>query len=375
MTARPRLVHSYKDYFPPVIGGMERHMATVCAHFAQDYDVTALVCSRGVRGSERREAGVAVVEAPSLGRVRSAPLPLGYGRRLRELRPDLLHFHMPNPTCEFAALRARPAGRVVATYQSDIVRQRVLAKAYAPFQRRFLEWCDVVIATTPHYIETSPVLQRVREKVRLIPLGIDTCWFATLPPEDAPRVDDARARYGDPFLLFVGRLRYYKGLPVLLEALPDVNARLVLVGTGPEGPALRAQVSRLGLGERVHFLGDVDESTLRILYHACGVFVLPATARSEAYGLVQLEAHSAGKPVVSTALRTGVDYLNAHEETGLIVPPGDAPALAGALRHLLADGEYRAQLGAQAQARVQREFDERLMLQRIGALYRELLER
>lgn len=376
MTARPRLVHSYKDYFPPVIGGMEQHMAAVCAHFADTYDVTALVCSRSLRGQERRDGQVRVIETPSLGRLRSAPLPLGYGRRLRELRPDLIHFHMPNPTCEFAALRARPTGRVVATYQSDIVRQRVLNKLYAPFQRRFLDWCDVVIATTPHYIDTSPVLQRVRHKIRLIPNGIDTCWFAELPAEDAPAVEAARARYGDAFLLFVGRLRYYKGLPVLLDALPDISdAQLVIAGTGTEEQALRAQTARLGLDTRVHFLGDVAARDLRVLYHACGVFVLPAIARSEAYGLVQLEAHSAGTPVISTALRTGVDYVNAHEVSGLIVPPGDARALGAAVRRLLDDAEYRAELGAAAQARAHREFNERVMFERLAALYRELLER
>lgn len=375
MTGRPRLVHSYKDYYPPVIGGMERYMAAVCSRFADAYDVTAVVCAAGLRKGERREGGVRVIEVPSVGRLRSAPLPLGYGQALRRLGPHLLHFHMPNPTCEFAALRARPSGRWLATYHSDIVRQRLLLHLYAPYLRRFLDRLDVIIATTPLYVETSPYLQAVQHKIRLIPIGIDTAHFASLPAGGAARVDELRARFGAPFLLFVGRLRYYKGLHVLLEAMRDVDAPLVIVGSGGEEQALRAQAHKERLESRVHFLGDVDDDTLRCLYHACSVFVLPSTARSEAYGLVQLEAHSAGKPVVSTRLRTGVEYVNADGETGLIVPPGDGPALARALTRLLHDREFATRLGARARERACAEFDERLMFERLDALYRELLER
>ena len=176
-----------------------------------------------------------------------------------------------------------------------------------------------------------------------------------------------------PLLLFVGRLRYYKGLHVLLEALPAVRADLLIGGSGPEQARLQAQAAALGLANRVHFLGDIADDDLPALYHAADIFVLPAHLRAEALGVAQIEALASGLPCVSTELGTGTSYANRHGETGLVVPPNDPTALAQAINTLLADPDLRRSFGAAGQRRVAALFTRERMLDGVEAVYRDVL--
>jgi rhamnosyl/mannosyltransferase len=168
-------------------------------------------------------------------------------------------------------------------------------------------------------------------------------------------------------------LRPYKGLDVLLRALVRVRATLVVVGRGKERFALANLAARLGLSNRVAFLGEVAESDRRILLHACDAFVLPSIDNREAFGIAQLEAMACGKPVISSDLPTGVRYVNRHQVTGLLVPPGDVDALATALHRLLGDARLRATLGAAARQRARLEFSADIMVRRVMEIYEEVL--
>jgi len=159
----------------------------------------------------------------------------------------------------------------------------------------------------------------------------------------------------------------------LLAALRDTNVHVAIVGRGPLEQQLRARAEALGVAARTHFLGEVDERELIALYHACDVFCLPSTQRSEAFGIVQLEAFACGKPVVSTNLPSGVPWVNQHEQTGLIVEPGDAPALAAALTRLLADDAFRAACGQRALARVTNDFSADRMAAATLQVYQAIL--
>ena len=179
---------------------------------------------------------------------------------------------------------------------------------------------------------------------------------------------------GDAFtLLFVGRLRYYKGLDTLIRALPRISARLRVVGIGPMEAEWKALAQELGVAERIEWLGEAPDEELPGLYHSANLFVLPASHPSEAFGLVQVEAMAAGLPVVCTELGTGTTYVNVDGVTGLVVPPRDPGALAGAINALIADPGRRAAMGRAAQARAEREFDLDVMVKRVLALYDETL--
>lgn len=370
-----RVVQIYKDYYPPVKGGIEGHIHLLARGLReQGHDVQVLVSNTRNRMETETPHGIPVLKAPQFGRVASAPINPTLHAWMRKVcrDADVLHFHLPNPTAVLAYLAAPGLpGKVVATYHSDIVRQKLLGKGFAPFLHLFLRRCDAVIATSPPYIETSPVLPRYREKCTVVPLGVDLERFRA-PRGWGERQGALRKRFGDAIVLFVGRFRYYKGLEVLIDAMHGVEARLLLVGDGPLDRALRERVARQGLGEKVHFLGELPDEAVNEFLHLCDVFVLPSVLRSEAFGIAQLEAMACAKPVVCCELGTGTSFVNEHGRTGLVVPPGDADALARNLRTLLENPEMRAAQGAAGRRRVEALFSRDRMVQDTLGLYRRL---
>jgi glycosyltransferase involved in cell wall biosynthesis len=367
-----RVTHVYKDYFPPVYGGIEQHLNALCGGLAaKGVDVRVLVANRRLRTSIETIDGVRVIRAACLGRLTSAPLSLSLPVWIRRLDrdSDVYHFHFPNPVGEVAAVLGMTRRPFVATYHSDIVRQRYAMPVYGAVVRRFLRRARRIVVASPNHVSMSPFLRGVADRSVVIPYGIDPQWLSA-PPNGV--ADVWRKRLGQPLVLFVGRFRHYKGLDVLLSAMTRVRASLALVGSGAGETALREQVRRLGLDGRVTFLGHVEGDKLRALYHACDVFVLPSTNKAEAFGLVQVEAMACGRPVVSTALGTGTTFVNLHDVTGLVVTPKDAPALAAAIQRLLDDPDLRRRMGSAGRERVAREFTLDRMVERTLALYTEV---
>jgi len=383
-----RILHIYKDYYP-ILGGIENHVRVLAeAQARAGHHVTVLVAARGPRTVIEEIGGVQVIKAGRLTTVASAPLSLSLPAIVARLRPDITHLHFPYPLGEAAHTLLGRARRTVITYHSDIVRQQGLLRFYRPLLWRVLAKADRIIATSPNYIATSPYLQPFADKCVVIPLGIDADRFSAPDPAHVAAFrnrilinDERRSKEGisanqppSALLLFVGRLRYYKGLDDLLRALTQVPAHLLVGGSGPMEQPWRALAQQLGVAERVHFLGDVPDELLPSLYHAADIFVLPANARAEAFGTVLLEAMAAGLPAISTEVGTGTSYVNRQGETGLVVPPHDPEALARAINTLLSDADLRKRLGEQARLRAHRpEFSQAHMVQQVLELYHELL--
>ncbi len=357
-----KILHIYKDYFP-VVGGIENHVQLLAeAQAARGHTVTVLVTSPNARARVERQNNVQVVFASRLFNLSSAPFSLDLFGRLRELPVDMAHLHSPYPVGELADLLFGRARAAVLTYHSDIVRQKVMGALYLPILHRVLEHVSCIIATSPNYIESSPVLRRFKQKCVVVPLGIMP------PPPQLIQAGTGRE------LLFVGRLRYYKGLNFLIEALEFLpDAQLTVVGTGPKEHEWRAFAGARGVAGRVRWLGELTDSELRAQYAACDIFVLPCSERSEAFGTVQLEAMAAGKPVVSCDVNTGVAWVNQDGVTGLVVPPKDPRALADAIARLQADAELRVRMGEAGRARVMSEFTVNAMTERVLKVYTDAL--
>ena len=365
-----RILHIYKDYYP-VLGGIENHVRALAeAQARQGHEVTVLVTSRG--GATERGAlnGVTVIKAGRLATVASTPLSVALPLELSRLQVDVAHVHTPYPIGELSNWLCGRARHTVITYHSDVVRQRRWLRLYAPLLRRVLAAADRILVTSPQYLASSPFLRSVADKCRVVPLGVAVERFLSADPS---RVAALRHDLGQPLILFVGRLRYYKGLQYLLQALTSLRGvHLAVVGTGPMERDWKALAGELGLGGRVHFCGEVPDGDLPAYYHAADLFVLPACERSEAFGLVQVEAMAAGLPVICTEIGTGTSFVNVHRETGLVVPPCDPHALAEACGALLADEGWRRALGEKGRQRALAEFALDTMVARVEAVYREL---
>lgn len=363
------ILHVYKDYYP-VLGGMENHIKMLAeAQVGKGHTVTVLVTHPTGKTHVEEMNGVRVIKAGRIATVASAPIALSLPLLLRKERTDVTHLHFPYPLGEVSQFLFGRSKRTVLTYHSDVVRQKAILRLYRPLLRRVLGGVDRIIATSHNYINSSPYLRPLRSKCTVIPLGIDLDPFLAPDPSE---VKAFRSRYGSPLLLFVGKLRYYKGLHYLLEAMADVPARLLVVGSGPMEGYWKKLANSLQLGDKVAFCGEVSDEDLPPLYHASDIFVLPASERSEAFGLVQVEAMASGKPVVSTELGTGTSFVNLHEKTGLVVPARDPSALKGALMKLLANPHLCAAMGAAARDRALREFSLETMVERVERLYREV---
>jgi rhamnosyl/mannosyltransferase len=250
------------------------------------------------------------------------------------------------------------------------MRQRRLLPFYRPVVHALLRRAGRIISASEDYIASSPVLSLYRDRCRVVPYGVDPARV-TLLPQDAAGVAGARQRYGDRILLFVGVLRSYKGVDVLLRSMQQVNGHAVIVGRIADRDQWGALAADLNVSDRVTFTGELSEDALRVMLHACDVFVLPSVNRLEAFGIAQIEAMACGKPVVSSDLPTGVRFVNQHGKTGLLVPPGDAPALASALNGLLDDGALRERLGVAARDRALQQFSVERMVEKTLDIYRQ----
>jgi len=365
-----RILHVYKDY-APVVGGIENHIRLLAeSQAAAGQQVTVLVTSRTRRTTIEIANGVQVIKAARLAQLASTPLSVMLPWHLAQQRPDITHLHYPYPPGEMAQLLCGHRGTTVLSYHADVVRQASIMRFYRPLLARLLARVDRILVASPAAMEGSSILRPFRHKCVMAPYGIDRRPFLLSRPGE---VQALHQRYGaGPWLLSVGVLRYYKGIEYLLRAMPNVPARLWIVGDGPMGPSLRAEAKRLGLGDQVIFTGQVPDTELPAFYQAADILVLPSSERSEAYGLVQVEAMTSGLPVICTELGTGTTYVNRHGETGLVVPPKDPAALTSAIVTLLGDRSLRQRLSAGARARSEL-FSAENMLRIIGEVYEDSL--
>jgi rhamnosyl/mannosyltransferase len=293
--------------------------------------------------------------------------------RFRQLarQADLVHYFFPWPFADVLRLLA-PARPLILTYVSDVVRQQRWGRLYSPLMWHSLGSMRAIVSNAPEYASGSTVLSspRLRDRVRIIPLGIDERSY----PQHGDMGVLARLglKVGEPFFLFIGVLRYYKGLHTLVRAAMEVGAKVVIAGSGPEASALRQQAARQGSGNVV-FAGQVSDAEKVALLHACRALVLPSHLRSEAYGMVLVEAAMFGKPMVSCEIGTGTSFVNLDGVSGLVVSPENPAALAAAMNRLLHDVALAARYGAAARLRYEQSFSGPALGQAYARLYREVL--
>lgn len=392
-----RVLHIGK-YYPPFAGGIEHFLADLLpALGTHDVAAAALVHDEQPRrwggqwpstsGSSlpKEQEETPIYRAPCFGRLLYAPIspafPVWLNRTIRAFRPDLLHLHLPN-TSAFWAMAIPAARRLpwIVHWHADVVASAIdqrLALAYhlyRPFEQRLLATSRAVIATSPPYLEASTALASWRERCHIVPLGLNPARIADPDPAARTRAESlwGTTRFR---VLAIGRLTYYKGHDVLIRAAANLeNSRVLIVGTGEHRERLTALIQSAGLGERVRLPGFQPEADLNALLASCDVLCLPSLERTEAFGLVLLEAMRFGKPVVVSDIPgSGAGWVTRQAGHGLLVPPGDAAALAAALCALQHDPDRRRTLGRAGTAALREQFGIEPVAAAVAALYRWVL--
>lgn len=363
-----RILHVYKDY-APILGGIENHIRALAeAQVKHGHEVTVLVTNpHGHETVEENLNSVRVIKAGRWATVASTPLSPSFADWLKKLQPEITHLQSPYPLGELAQWfngRGRP---YIISYQADVNRpvQKLIMLAYGPLFQRILRGAARVLITNPPFAANSPHLRPVKDKLALVPIGVDVSRFS---PRAAPASTP-------PTLLFVGQLRHYKGVDDLLRALKhlDANVQLLIAGDGPMKTRWKVLAYELGLKERVRFLGNVPDAELPALYRRADIFVLPSTSRAESYGTVLVEAMASGVPCVTTEIGSGNSFVVQNEHTGLVVPPRKPKALAAAIQRLLKDSALREKLGQAGRARAEAEFSVETMVGRVEKIYEEVV--
>ncbi len=361
--------HIYKTYLPDTMGGLEKVIEQICRQCdPAQVESRVITLSRLPLPPVLSRPEAEIHRFPITIDIASSPMSFAMlkGFRRAVADADILHYHFPWPFADLAHIFTRPGKPALVTYHSDILRQKWLKILYRPLMRRFLVRMDRIVVTSPNYLESSDDLIPYRDKIEVIPICLDEI--------DYPKPEPLRLQYwghklGRGFFLFIGVLRYYKGLSVLLDAVRGTDKMVVIVGSGPMEKELRRRKKDEGLDNIIllGFLGDEDKMALLEL---CRAVVFPSHLRTEAFGVTLVEGAMAGRPLISTEIGTGTSFVNQDGETGIVVPPSDPVALRAAMERL-SDVELATVMGRAARGR----FKELFSAPRMGLAYTDLYRR
>jgi O-antigen biosynthesis rhamnosyltransferase len=368
-----KILHFYKTYYPDTVGGIEK----VINQLIQGTDTLGCQSEVLTLSSSRKDRvlevdGHKVYRCKTLFQFASTPFSMSVIYRFWKLakRADVIHYHSPYPLADFLHLFFGANKPSIVSYHSDIVKQKYLLKLYRPFQRQSLSRVNYIAAASSNYIKSSAILSEFKDKVAMIPYGLDKSLY---PRPSLQKLNKWTERFGSRFFLFLGVLRYYKGLHVLLESAVATNYPIVIAGTGPVKVAMKAKAAKLGL-KNVHFIGHVSEEEKVSLLQLCYAVLLPSHLRSEAFGISLLEGAMYGKPLISAEIGTGTTYVNIHEKTGLVVPPNDPKALRSAMDYLWGNPLCAAEMGRQSELRYEKFFTAEKMALSYVRLYKKIFK-
>ncbi|MFM0684399.1 glycosyltransferase [Paraburkholderia strydomiana] len=372
------VVHVYRTYFPDPPGGLQEAIRQIalstraCGVEPRIFTLSPMPQPADIEfpeGRVVREKSWAAPASCDLG----GPAALFRYREMVDWA-DVVHFHFPWPFADVLNLFGRTKKPTVMTYHSDIVRQKALGAVYGPLMRRTLRSMSAVVATSPAYARTSETLTEcvAKDRLKTIPLGI-------IDYRDEPSSPGAQRDIGyrlglvggEPYFLALGVLRYYKGLHTLIEAAPGIDAKIVIAGSGPERGRL-AELAAQKKATNVVFAGQVSHEEKVALLKGCRAMVLPSHLRSEAFGMVLVEAAMFGKPAVCCEVGSGTSYVNQDGESGFVVSPERPDELGRAMNTLLHDSALAVRMGQAARARYEAVFSGDALGRAYAALYNEV---
>ena len=344
------ILHVYKTSMPASYGGVESFIDTLCkADSKLGVKNTVLTLHPRPQKQPIEMDGYTIHQVKQNLFFASTGFSISAFGKFKRLSndADIIHYHFPNPFADMLHLACRSKKPSIVTYHSDIIKQKHLLHIYRPLKQRFLNAVDQIVATSPNYFVSSDVLPIYADKVLVFPVGIDPKAYETV---DSERLKYWRSRLSKPFFLFVGAMRYYKGLHIALEAISGTEIQIAIAGTNGIEKDLKAQATALQL-KNVEFLGFVNDKDKLALLHLCYGFIFPSHLRSEAFGISLLEAATVAKAMISCEIGTGTTFVNSANETGLVINPGSPRELREAMQFLLDNPDVAAEMGKNAKKR------------------------
>lgn len=367
-----KVLHFFKTYYPDAYGGIQQfiyQLAESSHHLGVESKVLTLSNQRqGQLGFPHHSAYFAKEDLYVASTGFSRAVFSDFKRMVNEA--DIIHYHFPWPFMDMVHFISKVNKPSIVTYHSDIVKQKWLLQAYKPLMNSFLKSVDCIVTTSPNYLQTSPVLQKFAEKTHVVPIGLQPEQYQI---HDLEKLDVWKQKLPSKFFLFVGFLRYYKGLNVLLEALRIREYPVYIIGEGPEETVLKHYIAEHNI-QNVHFMGNLGDEDKNILLSLCTAVVFPSHQRSEAFGITLLEAALFGKAMISCEIGTGTTYINLDRHTGLAIPPDNPTALAAAMNELWTDEEQTKHFGIHAKQRFDSMFTADKMAEDYYQLYQQLLK-
>jgi O-antigen biosynthesis rhamnosyltransferase len=366
-----KVLHVYKTFFPETIGGVEQSIYNMCKGVKRHGIESKVVCVAKTTTGKEIIDGIEVTKYPYDISISSCPfsskLFLNFKKEIE--RADIIHYHYPWPFGDLLSFLVPKNKKQIVTYHSDIVKQKLLKTLYYPLEQRFLSKVDSIIVTSPNYIEVSKNLKKFRDKAKTLPLSINR---GNYPDTNIIKAKEIRKKFGSNFILFIGQLRYYKGLHLLIEAMKELPNNLVIIGTGKEEAKLKKLCKKHNISN-VYFLGRVSEEEKVNYLYACYCLALTSHLKSEAFGVSLLEGAAFGKPLLSCKIGTGSEYVNQHMETGLLVKP-TVKEIRDAILYFINNPKLAEEMGCNAKKRMEKLFASDIVNYRLSCIYKELLK-
>ena len=358
--------------FYPIRGGIEKVMYDITMGLSQRQVYCDMLCASAEKQKPENlllNDYARILCVSTWKKVAATMLSPAMIFRLRKINKeyDIIHIHHPDPMACLALFLSGYKGPVVLHWHSDILKQKMLLKLYSPLQNWLLRRAKVIVGTTPVYVQESPFLENIQRKVISVPIGIDE-----MKPVPG-RVAQIKERYAGKKIIFsLGRLVEYKGYEYLIKASQKLNDDYIILigGKGPLQEYLQSLIDELGVRKKVKLLGFIDDKDLPDYFGACDLFCLSSIWKTEAFGIVQIEAMSCGKPVIAMNIpESGVSWVNINRFSGINVKPEDADALAEAITAVLTDECLYEELARGARRRYETMFTKELMTELCLNLY------
>ncbi len=363
-------------YYPPFFGGIEKVNFDIVEGLNREGIKTDVFCFNHEPGTKIEDEDYRIFRTSVATTKFSTPISLSLFKNLRAIYKnyDIIHIHMPNPTAALGLQFLQFKGKIILHWHLDIVKQRILKIGYKPFQNHLLKKADAIIVTSEEYLKHSNDLKPYLKKCHVIPIGIENSYLKENPEFRRKLHSDYE---GKRIIFSLGRLIYYKGFEYLIDAAKELDDDCIILigGVGLLMESLNNRIKQYNLEHKVKLLGKIPKSELGEYYYNASVFCLPSIERSEAFGIVLVEAMSCGCPLISTSIGSGTSWVNKHDETGLVVLAKDPSQLASAIKKIVKNPKLRSKFAKNGRNRFEKEFRLDTMIERTLKLYRDLYDK